>query len=325
MKLAGARREAVPTREYRARRTPADRASDITPEGWPELRAATTGHAELGDYDVLGLLAAGGMGGVYHAEERATGMRVAIKVLDPDFAGHEAVVKRFFREQVVSRRIHHRGVVRIPYGGCTASGLPYLVMELVDGDNLAEICSRGRLEVPTIATIGRQIAEAMTAVHASGVVHCDLKPHNVIAQYRPGETGGVSIKVIDFGAARFVGDDGPAGTIVGTPEYMPPEQWLGITHPRSDVYSLGCLLYDLITGEVPFAGTSDDLLAAHREQTPRRVSSRRAGLSPQLDDVILGMLAKPVAARPPMEAVVRELEHLEASLAPARPPRAITE
>lgn len=279
--------------------------------------AATTLAAELagsppptlGPYHLVGLIATGGMGGVYVARHQGTHERVALKVLAPGRAHQDELVRRLFGELEVSHKVAHRGLVRIRDRAMSAHGVPYLVMELIDGENLAALQERGRIEVGAIAAIGAQVADALAAMHERRIVHCDLKPDNILVLYQDGLGGWPRIKVIDFGVARFLDRVGET-TVAGTPAYMPPEQWAGEIEPRTDVYALGCALYELLVGATPFTGTIAEVLQAHREQLAAPPSRVRAGIPDALEDLVLRMLAKEPGMRPRMVEVARVLTDL---------------
>ncbi len=271
----------------------------------------------LGPYRVIGLIACGGMGGVYLGEHALTGERVALKVLAPHLAVHGELVARMFGELEVSRRARHHGLVKIRDQAVSSEGVPYLVMELVDGENLASLLERGRIEIGAIAAIGAQVADALAAMHERGIVHCDLKPDNVIVMYQHGLAGWPEVKVVDFGVARFL--DRPADlTVAGTPAYMAPEQWAGQVQARTDVYALGCFLYELLVGATPFCGTVAEMAAAHGERLPSPPSTLRSGVPVELEDLILRMLAKDPGMRPRMAELTAALT----DLAYATPPGA---
>lgn len=259
--------------------------------------------SRFGEHAVLAPLARGGMGGVYLASNTTTGARVALKVLDPQFADHAEVVERLFAERSIAARVRHPGVLDIRGSGRASDGVPYLVMEYLDGENLGAIADRGLLDIPTIVSIGAQVASAVAALHDAGVVHCDLKPDNIFVL-----AGGDRVKVIDFGVSRIVdGDDQrDDGAIAGTPWCMAPEQWRGTPTPASDVYALGCTLYELTTGNAPFAGSLPELMLAHLEHRPARPSWLRA-MPIELERLILRALAKDPAQRPTMQELAYEL------------------
>jgi serine/threonine-protein kinase len=298
-------------------RTMCQLASDVSGPGCeivplrPELQCAGN---RYGDYEVLAALARGGMGGVYLARHIATGERVALKVLAPPLVGHAEVTARLCGECAVSSLTRHPGLVEIRAAEHAADGTPYLVMEYLEGETVAQIAARGRLELAEIAAIGAQAAAALAALHAAGAIHCDVKPDNlfVLAGARWG--AGPRIKLIDFGVSRFVDEpaaDDPA--IAGTPVYMAPEQWRGRPEPASDVYALGCVLYELIAGEPPFEGSRPRLLAAHLDQRPGRPGWMRAGTPAALDRLVLRALAKDPALRPTMTELAVALEALDFS------------
>jgi len=273
----------------------------------------------LGDYRVLAQVAKGGMGGVYLGEHLRTGARVALKVLDARWAAHESIVERMLGEFVVSQRVPHDGMVRITSAARSVEGVPFLVMELLDGENLASLVERGRLEIGAAAAIGAQIADAVAAMHEARIVHCDLKPENVMVLYQDGLAGWPRIKVLDFGVARF-GEREGVEEIAGTPFYMAPEQWRGSAEPRSDVYGLGCVLYELITGATPFEGSISRVMSEHCDVLPAPMSSRRP-VPEQLDRLVMRMLAKEPGMRPKMAEIARALT----DIAYATPPGARTE
>ncbi|MBP6628959.1 MAG: serine/threonine protein kinase [Kofleriaceae bacterium] len=257
--------------------------------------------ARVDHYDVLDLLALGGMGGVYLAQDRRTGERVALKVLDPRFAAHPDLVARLFDELEVSARCRHDGLVEVRAARKSRCGLSYLVMELVDGENLGQLLDGRKVELGAIAAFGAQIADAVAAMHEAGVVHCDLKPENVLVRYEHGLAGWPRIKVLDYGVAQFVERPVPEpDAIAGTPAYMAPEQWHGAVDRKTDVYALGCLLYELLTGTPPFRGSLADTMTAHCEVRPTRPRLLRSGLGDTLDDLVMRMLAKDPGLRPRM-------------------------
>lgn len=274
---------------------------------------------ELDGYQVLGRLARGGMGGVFLAREPRGRQLVALKVIDPELAVHPDIVARLRDELEVSRRVRHPGLVDIYSFAVSDDRVPYLVMEYLDGETLGALLDRGRLELGAASAIGAQVARAAAAMHAAGVVHCDLKPDNLHVLYRAGLAGWPEVKVLDFGVARIAGaaiEDEPS--IAGTPAYMPPEQWRGAAVPGSDVYSLGCVMYELLVGAPPFCGTLPELMTAHFEALPLRPAVRRPGLRPELDGLVSRMLAKDPALRPRMRDVARTLTAMaEASPSPS--------
>jgi serine/threonine-protein kinase len=260
--------------------------------------------ARFGDLEVVAPLATGGMGGVYGAKHVLTGERFAIKVLDPHLAKHPDVVARLHAEAAIAQRADHPGLVRIHAAEKTPDGVPYLVMEYLDGDTLADVSHL--LEIRSILSVGAQIAAALTALHDAGVIHCDVKPDNVMLLRDHGR-----VKVLDFGVSRLIDEPHPDTVqIAGTPWCMAPEQWRGRPVAASDVYSLGCLLFDLVTGDAPFGGSLPELMIAHMDQRPARPSWMRHGVPPELDRAILRALAKDPAQRPTMAELACELAEL---------------
>jgi serine/threonine-protein kinase len=260
----------------------------------------------FGPYVVETPLASGGMGGVYLASHVSTGEKVALKVLDPLFADHAEVVARLYGERSVSLNASHPGLVEILEATRNSEDVPYLVMEYLDGETLTSLCGRGEIAVHMVLRIGVQVANALAALHAAGFVHCDIKPDNLVLM-----SDHAHVKVIDFGVSRRV-DEPPAedASIAGTPAYMAPEQWRGRAQPASDVYALGCVLFELLTGETPFDGSLPQLMCAHLEQRPPRLSWLRGGISIELERVILRALAKDTALRPTMLELSAELAGL---------------
>jgi len=267
--------------------------------------------ARFGEYEVLAPLASGGMGGVYLASHVDTGDKVALKVLDPCFADHREVVTRLYNEHALASRARHPGVVEIRAAARSIDNLPYLVMEYLDGETLAQIAEHGAVDLSSIVSFGAQIASAVAALHGAGVVHCDLKPENLFVCSDRLWGDMPAVKVIDFGVSRLVDEPPPDdASIAGTPAYMAPEQWRGFPQPASDVYALGCVLFELITGNPPFDGSLPELMNKHIEQRPPRPSWLRAGVVPDLERLILRSLAKDPALRPSMEQLAAELGDL---------------
>ena len=300
-------------------RTPATQPSlQLAPViALPTVRRPTA--SRFGELEVVQPLAAGGMGGVYLAAHVTTGERFALKVLDAALAKHPEVVARLHAECAIAQRTSHPGLVRIHAArvGELPGELPYLVMEYLEGDNLTDVSGDGELDLPTIYGIGAQIASALAALHAAGVVHCDVKPDNVLV-LRDRVDGELRVKVLDFGVSRLIDEPkSDAPSIAGTPWCMAPEQWRGAPETASDVYALGCLLFDLVTGDGPFSGALPELMFAHQEMRPARPSWLRPGVPAALDRLILRALAKDPADRPTMMQLAIELADLADAHAPA--------
>jgi serine/threonine protein kinase len=264
--------------------------------------------SELEAFGVVSTIAHGGMSTVYLGEHRTTGERVAIKALDAYYVGQSDMVLRLLGEHDIACRVHHPGLVEIRGAAQTRQGVPYLVMEYVRGESLAAFASRGALTPAGLLAIAAQIARAAAALHAAGVVHCDLKPDNVLVVGDDAAGAVPRIKVIDYGVARLIDDPLPAdGTVVGTPAFMPPEQWRGAPVAKSDVYALGCLIYELITGGPVFPGALPQMMIGHCERVPEPPSARGARLAPALERLMLRMLAKDAQLRPAMADIADEL------------------
>ena len=281
-----------------------------------------------GRYQIHDLLAIGGMGSIYRATHLLMRKACAIKVLRATSGAADLAARRFRREAESASRLDHEHCIRVSDFGVTEDGLPYLVMELLDGRSLAEeLETRGALKLPRVLTIARQIALALEHAHGLGIVHRDLKPDNVFLVRRPGQ--GDFVKVLDFGLAKLVEDGAGSaapstlsamGTVFGTPEYMSPEQ--AEARPidaRSDLYAFGCLLYQLMTGQLPFqAATHVAILTKHISERPTSPAVRRPDLSlpPALVDLCLRCLEKKPAQRPPSAgAIARELDQIGATAA----------
>lgn len=262
----------------------------------------------FGEFEVELPLARGGTAGVYLATHATTGERVALKVLDAHFASYPEVVARLYEERTLASSAEHPGLVEIRDARMSNDHVPYLVMEYLHGETLGAIAERGRPSLAATIAICAQVASALAALHDAGVIHCDVKHDNVFVLDE--QIGGrPRVKLIDFGVSRRVSDPPLEETIAGTPWCMAPEQWQGRPSPASDVYAVGCMLYDLTTGHVPFDGSLPELMLAHLEQRPAR-PSWFAEMPIELERLILRALAKDPAHRPTMFELARALTKL---------------
>ncbi len=266
------------------------------------------GHlGKLGPYDVLRLIGRGGMGIVFLARDRALDRLVAIKVLSPGMAATGAARRRFAREAKAAAAVVHEHVVTIHAVDTLPLGVPYLVMQYIAGKSVQELIDRGKApELAEILRIGSQAAGALAAAHAQGLIHRDIKPANILL-----ENGVERVKITDFGLARAVDDDTVShpGVVAGTPQYMSPEQASGepIDH-RTDLFSLGSVLYALCTGQAPFRGnTSMATLKCVCEQTPRPIRAINPEIPSWLVKIIEKLHAKDPADRYDSAADVADL------------------
>ncbi|MDQ3991463.1 MAG: protein kinase, partial [Actinomycetota bacterium] len=253
-----------------------------------------------GRYRVDALVGDGGMAQVYRGHDTLLARPVAVKVLASRLARDPAAVARFSREARAAAGLAHPGIVSIFDHG-SEGDVHYIVMELVDGPTLANVlAARRALDPASALSVAAAVAGALDAAHAAGIVHRDVKPGNVMLT----STG--RIKVTDFGIARAAGVEGSTGTgnVLGTARYLAPEQAQGhAVDGRADVYGLGAVLYELLTGEPPFRGDSPVSVAyKHVHEEPEPPSARRPGLPLELDAIVLRALAKRPEARFPSAA-----------------------
>jgi serine/threonine protein kinase/Flp pilus assembly protein TadD len=278
----------------------------------------------LGHYSIVSKLGEGGMGAVYRATDTTLGRDVALKVLPPDVASDPERLERFRREARAVATLNHPNIVTI-YSVEQAGGVPFLTMELVTGAPLDRLIGAQPLPIARVIEIAVSLADALAAAHERGIVHRDLKPANVML------TGSGRVKVLDFGLAKISSDptvsgaDAPtnlatsAGTVLGTPAYMSPEQvsGVGVDH-RTDIFSLGTLLYELATGVRPFRGASPaELASSILRDEPARASEIRPLVPPALASVIARCLEKHAVMRyATMDDVLKALK-TEPAPAPA--------
>jgi serine/threonine protein kinase len=258
----------------------------------------------LGPYRVLRQLGAGGMGVVFEAEDPQLQRSVALKVIRPALMADAAIRERFLREARATAALQHDHIVTVYHVG-EDRGVLFLAMQLLQGETLDDRLAReGRLPAGEVIRIGREIAEGLAAAHAQGLIHRDVKPANVWL-----ELGTSRVKLLDFGLARIAADEAGLshhGLILGTPHYMAPEQAEGVAiDARADLFSLGCVLHQACTGELPFRGSGTlGVLRALATQTPRPARALNATVPPGLSRLIQKLMAKDPADRPSSAAVV---------------------
>jgi serine/threonine-protein kinase len=261
-------------------------------------------------YRIVSKLGSGGMGTVYLAEHVALGKRVAVKVLKPEVSRDPAMARRFEQEAVAASRIGQENIVDVTDFGHTPEGSLYFVMEYLEGRTLAEVLQRERLlPVGRACAVLVQICQAIEAAHARGIVHRDLKPHNIVLLDRAGRPD--FVKVLDFGISKMGWRQEPIteqGAILGTPEYMAPEQASGESvDPRTDVYAIGVIAYELVTGTLPFRGDhSVATMLKHINEQPEPPRRRRPDLPipEELEGAIMKALSKKMDDR---QATVSQL------------------
>jgi len=269
----------------------------------------------IGNYKIVRVIGEGGMGTVYLAEHPMIGKRVAVKMLRPDLGTDPGLVSRFFQEARSVNEIRHPNIVDISDFGKTDDGHVYLVMELLEGRSLRDrLNAEGALPLLDVVTICRQVCDALAAAHRVGIVHRDLKPDNIFLLADPSQPDVLRTKLFDFGVAKLLGEQDKnvghktiAGSVVGTPFYMSPEQALcQDVGAASDIYSMGVVMFEMATGGVPFNAEQLVLLLNAILRQPAPPPSRtRPEIPPFLDRLVLRCLEKDPGARPQtMEEVV---------------------
>jgi serine/threonine-protein kinase len=252
-----------------------------------------------GTYQLAGILGVGGFGAVYEATHARLGGRVAVKVLREDVAQHTVLVARFHREAEITARLRHPNIVQVLDFNTTAAGLPYLVMELLEGEDLGRVFRRRRvLPVNDVLDIIDQVAAGLMAAHETGVVHRDLKPENVFLARLPGEDRVVA-KIVDFGISKVHEATTmltAAAAVMGTPSFMAPEQAKGLhtqIDPRTDQFALAAIAYEALTGTRAFKGDSADaILYQVVHEQPASLRTMRPELSSAVEAVVFRGLSK---------------------------------
>ncbi len=269
------------------------------------------------NHRIVRRIGTGGMGEVYEAVHQTLQRRVAIKVLHPDWCKSPDLVKRFFNEALAANLIRHSSMVAIHDHGQFPDGMPFLIMEFLEGESLRR--HFGLLEPLQVARLGWQIATGLSAAHKKKIIHRDLKPDNIMLLRDDTVPGGQRVKILDFGLAKLQAEHQQEGAqpvstrdgvALGTPEYMAPEQWLGAARVdgKADVYSLGVVLFETLSGTAPFvAQSSDKLRAAHLYESPPSLKERRPDTPTAFVLLIEDMLKKTQAERPSMADVATRL------------------
>ncbi len=262
----------------------------------------------LGNYRLIDVLGQGGMGCVYQAEHVKLGRSVALKLLRADHAERRDAVARFFQEARAVNKIRHRNIVDVTDFVELDDGTTFIIMELLDGISLGKLARSGNLSLPRALAVLIQICDGLSAAHSVGIIHRDLKPDNIVVV--PTRDGADLVKLLDFGVAKLLireedeeefGFETAAGAVVGTPTFMSPEQAGGLeVDARSDIYSLGAIMYEVFCGEPVFRGRSfGEFVRKHLSEKPVRPSQTRGGrnIDDRIEAIIMRCLEKDPAAR----------------------------
>jgi serine/threonine-protein kinase len=243
----------------------------------PAKKSAEGGALLDGRYRIVRLLGEGGMGSVYLASHVGLGRDVAIKFLHADLASRDEMVGRFHREAQAAAAIRHKNIIEVFDVGMSPQGEPFLVMEYLEGESLAGLLKRaGPLNLGAACAVMEPTLQALQAAHRKGIIHRDLKPDNIFLAHQQGEPP--VVKIIDFGISKFTQGEidkwrTKTGSILGTPAYMSPEQArgsAGLDH-RTDIYSMGTIFFEMLTGALPFAGNNfAEYLSAMLIEDPER-------------------------------------------------------
>jgi serine/threonine-protein kinase len=282
-----------------------------------------------GKYRILGKVGQGGMGAVYKALHLAFDELRALKVIAPGLLHDQLFVERFKHEAVITRKLQHPNAVRVDDIDEAEDGRPFIVMEFIQGKSLKKLIQEeAPLPVSRVCSITKQVASALDAAHRLGMVHRDIKPDNIALIESP---EGELVKVLDFGIAKVKearlgatsgGTLTSTGVVIGTPQYMSPEQAKGKRGDeldgRSDLYSLGVVMYEMLTAALPFnADTTMEMLLAHIEQPPRPIRTLRPELHESIASLTMRLLEKDPARRPASaKALIEELEAAEKGIGP---------
>jgi tRNA A-37 threonylcarbamoyl transferase component Bud32 len=279
----------------------------------------------VGNYRILSKIGTGGMGAVYLAEHPLIGKRVALKVIHRELAGNREVISRFFNEARAVNKIGNEHIVEIHDFGQSPQGEYFFIMEYLEGQTLAAALQRGVFEMQRALHVGEQIAGALAAAHAQGIIHRDLKPDNIMLLTKHGDPD--FVKILDFGLAKMFQEGSvsltAAGVVLGTPQYMSPEACESkrdVDH-RTDIYALGVLMFQMLTGVVPFDGQSmGEILIKQVMHAPPAPRAMNPNIAPSVEQIILRCLAKSPDGRfPTMVSVQGALLDPERYLASSPP------
>ena len=277
------------------------------------IQELSTGSIFAGRYQIIEELGRGGMGKVYRALDKKLNEEVALKLIKPEIASDKKTLERFSNELKIARKISHRNVGRV-YEMMEEKGTHFITMEYVPGEDLKSFIHRsGRIDIPKVLFTGKQVCEGLAEAHKQGVVHRDLKPSNIMIDKQG------NARIMDFGIARLLTAKGitGAGVMIGTPEYMSPEQVESKeVDQRSDIYSLGIILYEMVTGQLPFEGdTPFSVGMKQKGEVPQAPQQINAQIPDDLDSLILKCLEKNKEQRFQSAGEVRsELERIEKGL-----------
>ena len=280
---------------------------------------------QVAQYVIQEELARGGMGVVYLARHNQLEQRAVVKVLSEELLAdpqHKQFVARFFDEARAITRLKHPNIVKIFDLGEMPNGVVYILMEFLDGESLLQLLDRygvrGGMPVGVALSIAQQLASAMAEAHRNSVLHRDLKPANVIVVPDVDGDAGVRPILIDFGLARML--DSPyrrtkTGTVMGTPLYMSPEQCMGEdVDDRTDVYSLGCMLYEMLCGHAPFDNAGPQIFFRKASAEPPPLQSEKPDLPAAVCNLVNTMLRRERAQRPAMQAVAKQIKQIQGSV-----------
>ena len=279
-----------------------------------------------GKYRILGMLGHGGMATVYKALHVGFDEVCALKVINPELASDLSFVKRFGQEAALTRKLQHPNAVRMEDIDQADDGRPFMVLEFIEGESLKDVIQRqAPLPLPRACRIAKQVAAALDAAHRLGMIHRDIKPGNILLTRQAAGAGEELAKVLDFGIAKIKEAHLSAGgatltrtgTSIGTPAYMSPEQAMGKTGEgldgRADLYSLGVVMYEMLTGELPIQAESEvQMLIGQISTAPQPIRVRRPELPEGIGAAVMRCLEKDPARRPASgEALVAQIENCE--------------